>query len=112
MLKTINDVSIAAFMFFSIAMSISAALFLKSNIIDSCGKIEKLPKIYDAGLKIERALPKMFAGLRRQTTTLLDDLARHGVTKNSIEPWSQLVGGDGNSARYQREMNIFGMYMA
>lgn len=64
-------------------------------------------KLYKKGLRAEQVLPGF---LRSRVTPMLDHLARLGVTKNGIEPWSILVGSDGNRFRYEREMNMFGAY--
>lgn len=95
---------IAAFQFTGFSRGVSAALAATTK-----EAVLSLPRLYSLGLKIQDWLP---AQLKRHTSSILDDLAANGVTKRCIEPWSSLVGGDGNRIRYEREMNVFGLYFA
>lgn len=68
-----------------------------------------LPKLFARGAYLETCLASL--SVRSSISSLLDDLARKGVSREAVAPWSSLVGGDGNRMRYERELNVFGFYL-
>lgn len=71
-----------------------------------------LPRLYAKGLSNEHRLLHKCPEALPRIAAVLDILAANGVTRKGIEPWSKLIGGDGNRLRYEREMNVFGIYLA
>lgn len=79
-----------------------------SEAIDA-GDEREVVKLFNLGLKRQSVV--LFTAISCDISKSLDHLARIGVTRSGVLPWSQVVGGDGNRYRYERELNVFGFYI-
>lgn len=72
-----------------------------------------LPLLYNIGLSVEKAQIKVgIISAVSRISAVLDDLARQGINSKGVQPWSKFLGGDGNQARYQQEISLYGKYFA